>query len=225
MDIPLFPLPNLVLFPDVIIPLHIFEKRYQLMINECIEQDEIFGLVLLRADASEETEETIHRVGVTARVIQVERLEAGRMNILSQGEDRFKIYRFIQQMPYWRASVTLLDDDASHSALDALYNDVFEHYTRVCELGAQVSNSSEELPAMPESPTDLSYMISYALDIDAEEKQRLLEITSTAERLRVLVTYLDDTIRKLEQQLAYKKLMVKVRGNGDLGKPGKSGSS
>jgi ATP-dependent Lon protease len=223
MDIPLFPLPNLVLFPDVIIPLHIFEDRYKLMINECIEHDEIFGLVLLRADASEETEETIHRVGVTARVIQVERLEAGRMNILSQGEDRFRIYRFIQQMPYWRASVTLFDEDASYSALDALYNDVFEHYTKACELGAQISNSTEALPAMPESPTDLSYMISYALDIDAEEKQRLLEMTSTAERLRVLVTHLDDTIRKLEQQLAYKKLMVKVRGNGDLGKPGQNG--
>jgi hypothetical protein len=62
-------------------------------------------------------------------------------------------------------------------------------------------------------------MVSYVLDIDHEEKQKLLEMTSTAERLRVLVSHLTNTIQKLEQQVAYKLIVAKVRGNGDLGKP------
>src|SRR6266571_2598038 len=73
MDISLFPLPNLVLFPNIAVPLHIFEERYKLMINGCIDQSEAFGLVLIRSGATEETEEAIHRVGVAARITGVER--------------------------------------------------------------------------------------------------------------------------------------------------------
>src|SRR5262249_23903756 len=102
MDIPLFPLPNLVLFPNIVVPLHIFEDRYKLMINGCIEQDEVFGLVLLRKGAEEESEQTIHRVGVSARVVEVERLDEGRMNILCEGESRFRVHRYTQQLPFWK---------------------------------------------------------------------------------------------------------------------------
>jgi hypothetical protein len=62
-------------------------------------------------------------------------------------------------------------------------------------------------------------MVSYVLDLDSEEKQKLLEMRSTGERLLALLNHLADTIRKLEQQIAYKELVGKVRGNGDLGKP------
>src|SRR4029078_8197389 len=94
MEIPLFPLPNLVLFPNIVVPLHIFEERYKLMINGCIDRDEVFGLVLLRSGAEDESEDTIHRVGVTARIVEVERLDEGRLNILCEGGDRFRIFRF-----------------------------------------------------------------------------------------------------------------------------------
>src|SRR5437773_2087048 len=100
MEIPLFPLPNLVLFPNIVVPLHIFEERYKLMINTCIDKDEAFGLVLLRSGSERESEDTIHRVGVTARIVQAERLDDGRMNILSEGDSRFRIFRFTQQSPY-----------------------------------------------------------------------------------------------------------------------------
>ena len=219
MEIPLFPLPNLVLFPRIVVPLHIFEERYKLMINSCIDRDEVFGLVLLRSGAEEETEETIHRVGVTAKVIEVERLEGGRMNIVTEGERRFRIYRFTQQDPYWKASVDFFDDDESHHSVESFYEQVSELYRKVCELGARLGGSEESVTALPESASDLSYLVSYILDIDSEGKQKLLEMASAAERLQVLVGHLNDAIRKLEGQLSYKELMGKVRGNGDLGKP------
>src|SRR5207237_1651346 len=111
MDIPLFPLPNLVLFPNILVPLHIFEDRYKLMINGCIDRDEPFGLVLLKTGAEQESEDTIHRVGVATRVTDVERLADGRMNIMCEGETRFRIYRFTQQKPFWAASVQLFEED------------------------------------------------------------------------------------------------------------------
>ena len=221
MEIPLFPLPNLVLFPNIIVPLHIFEERYKLMINGCIDRDEVFGLVLLRSGAEQETEDTIHRVGVTARVTEVERLDDGRMNILCEGETRFRILRFTQQTPFWKGSVQFFEEDAIHNPVEALYEQVAELYRQLAELSSKLSGSPRTELVMPETPTALTYMIAYVLDVDSEEKQRMLEMTSPAERLQVLVTHLNESIRKLEQQIAYKEVVSKVRGNGDLGKPGK----
>src|SRR6185503_4652274 len=110
MEIPLFPLPNLVLFPQVAVPLHIFEERYKLMISRCIDQSDVFGLVLLREGAEQESEETIHRVGVTARIVEIEKLEDRRLNILCAGESRFQVLEFTGNEPYWTAEVDLVDD-------------------------------------------------------------------------------------------------------------------
>jgi Lon protease-like protein len=218
MEIPLFPLPNLVLFPHIVVPLHIFEERYKSMINACIESGEVFGLVLLRTGADEESEETIHRVGVTARIVEVERLDEGRMNILCEGEQRFRIYRFSQQTPFWKGAVDLIEDD-ERNATEALYEQVAELYRSVVDVSAKLSGSQEAELVLPDSSTDLSYMVSYVLDIEPEDKQKLLEMDSTAERLRMLLAHLTDTLRKLEQQRAHKEVMTKVRGNGDLGRP------
>src|SRR5262245_20856279 len=218
MEIALFPLPNLVLFPHIVVPLHIFEERYKLMINACIDAGDIFGIVLLRSGADEESEETIHRVGVTARIVEVERLEEGRMNILCEGERRFRIYRFTHKTPFWKGDVEFIEDD-ERSATEALYEQVAELYRSVVNLSAKLSGSQEAELVLPDSSTDLSYMVSYVLDIESEDKQKLLEMDSTAERLRMLLAHLTDTLRKLEQQRAHKEVMKKVRGNGDLGMP------
>jgi len=225
MEIALFPLPSLVLFPGIIVPLHIFEDRYKLMVNDCIDRDEAFGLVLVRTGAEEETEDTIHRVGVTARVSEVERLDNGRMNILCEGEARFRILRFTQQTPFWRGSVQFFEEAPIHQALESFYDRVSELYRHAGEMSSKLSGSPQTELVLPESPTDLSYMVAYVLDIDAEEKQKMLEMTSTAERLQVLIVHLNETIRKLEQQIAYKEVLTKVRGNGDLGNPRRDKSS
>jgi Lon protease-like protein len=157
-------------------------------------------------------------VGVTARIIEVERLEEGRMNILCEGESRFRLYQFTQQTPFWKGVVDFFEDK-EHQSTESLYEQVADLYRSVANLTASLSGSEQPQLVLPESPVDLSYMVSYVLDIDFEEKQTLLEIDSTAERLRMLLAHLSATIRKLEQQRAYKEVMLKVRGNGDLGNP------
>ena len=151
MEIALFPLPNLVLFPNIVVPLHIFEERYKSMINTCVDRDEVFGLVLLRPGAEEENEQTIHRVGVSARVVEVERLDEGRMNILCEGESRFRIYRFTQQMPYWKGTVELFEDQEFRTA-ESLYDQVAELYRGVAALSAKLSGSEPAELVLPEGP-------------------------------------------------------------------------
>jgi len=221
MEIPLFPLPNLVLFPQVAVPLHIFEDRYKLMINRCIDKEEVFGLVLLRAGAEEELESTIHRVGVTSRVVEVDRLQDGRMNILSAGEMRFRILRFIGKLPYWTASVELFEDENEPSdLLHTAYEEVAGLYKQSMDLMAQLRSSESSDLSLPESPVALSYVVSYVLDLDSEKKQQLLETTSTLDRLQSLSAYLQENLKQLQLQIARKDVASKVRGNGDLGVPG-----
>jgi len=220
MDIPLFPLPNLVVFPNIAVSLHIFEERYKLMINGCIDRGEAFGLVLLRSGAEEETEDTIHRVGVSVTITDIERLEDGRMNIMCEAESRFRVSRFTQQTPFWKGNVQFFEETQAQQSLEALHQQVVDLYRQVAVLSSKLSGSLQSELVLPELSTDLSYVVAYVLDIDAEEKQQMLEMTSTAERLQALVVHLTESISNFEKQIAYKGLLTKVRGNGDLGKPG-----
>src|SRR4026207_1893105 len=139
MEIPLFPLPNLVLFPQVAVPLHIFEDRYKLMINRCIEQTDVFGVVLLREGADQENEDTILRVGVTARVVQFDRLEDGRLDVLCAGEARFRILELTGRTPYWTADVEFFEDDSEdEEGLQKAYDKVTRLYRQATELTSRL---------------------------------------------------------------------------------------
>jgi Lon protease-like protein len=223
MEIPLFPLPDLVLFPQVAVPLHIFEERYKLMINRCIDQEAVFGLVLLQRDEDapqQESENTIHRVGVTARVVQVERIEDGRMNILCTGESRFRIEEFTASTPYWTGIVEFFEDDPEpEAALTDAYDEVSRLYRQAMELTSRLKEARIPELDFPASPVGLSYMVSYILDLDSERKQELLVTTSTIVRLHSLSVDLERTISQLRGQLERKGLASKVKTNGDLGKP------
>jgi Lon protease-like protein len=191
------------------------------MINERIEKAEPFGLLCMREGSQEETEHTILRVGVTARIVEVERLDAGRMNVLCQGESRIRVLRFVQNQPYWRGTVELFEDAAADpDQTDPLYVELSDLFRKALDLSARLNPERPRDQTLPQSASDLSFMAGYVLDIPPEEKQRLLEMTSTVDRLEAVIVHTGEAITALEKQLAYKDLVNKVRGNGDLGKPG-----
>jgi Lon protease-like protein len=221
MEIPLFPLP-LVLFPQVVVPLHIFEERYRLMINQCIEESSTFGIVLIPPGTSVESESTIRRVGVTARVIQFDRVEDGRINIMAAGETRFRVLQFTGNKPYWTANVEFFEDDSeSEEALQDSYNDVVRLYRELHQVIAQlrgVSIDDAEIK-IPESPATLSHMVGFVLDLDVEFKQTLLEMTSIEGRLKTLAIHLEEATQRLNAEIARGKISHKVKGNGHYGNP------
>jgi ATP-dependent Lon protease len=218
IEIPLFPLPNVVMFPGVNLPLHIFEDRYKEMVNTCIEDDSPFGIVLLSGE--QETPSSIQRVGVIARVAEVERLDDGRMNIMTAGEVRFRIARFTATEPAWRAEVELLEDQSeSGGRVESLGRQLAELYLDAYRKGLELTGERPGEIELPESPVELSFMVPYVLDIGAEAKQALLESLSTHDRLVELIDYLKGANDRLSRQLELNRVNAKVRGNGDMGRP------
>jgi len=213
-EIPLFPLP-LVMFPDVVIPLHIFEERYKYMINRCIEESSLFGIVLIPPGTSTESESTIQRTGVTARVIQSERLEDGRLNIMAAGTMRFRILKFTGNKPCWTADVEFFEDDHEvGEELQDSFEDVVRLYRDVHRIASEMRGTEVAEIQIPDSPVLLSYMVSYVLDIATSAKQELLEMTSTTGRLKSLAAHLEETIQRVNSQIARDAMSRKVKGNG-----------
>ena len=189
------------------------------MVNSCIDRDEPFGVVLLRS-GMKESPSAIHRVGVMARTVRVERIAEGRMNILAEGESRFRINRFTQRVPFWSGDIASLEEtDESTAAIGARHDEICRLYRRAYRLDMLIAGEKPGDLELPESSVELSFLVSYAIDIDCEEKQKLLETVSTRDRLDVLADHLRVNNERLEKHLARKKLSEKSRGNGDLGPP------
>jgi len=169
---PLFPL-GLVILPTEVVPLHIFEDRYKLMIGNCIEDESEFGIVWL-ADGG------LREVGCTARVAQVlERMEDGRMNILVRGERPFQLVRRIEDMPYPAGDVEFLEDDDA-GIDEELAAEARESYADLVELVTDERPGTDQLAELS------AYGMAATIELSPEPKQALLEERSEDARMRVV---------------------------------------
>src|SRR3989441_8060711 len=105
--LPLFPLPNVVLFPNVFLPLHIFEARYREMVADAVASDRLIGMVLLRPgwEPNYEGRPAVYPIGCSGVMTHVERLGDGRYNLVLRGLERFRIVEEDHDRPYRRAGV------------------------------------------------------------------------------------------------------------------------
>jgi Lon protease-like protein len=195
---PLFPL-GLVLIPHELVPLHIFEERYKLMIGECIEEEGEFGIVWLSDDGLKET-------GCSARITKVlERFEDGRMNVLVEGASPFRLLRRIDDMPYPAGDVELLEDaeDADAGAAEAARR-------RYADLVAEVTDERPE----PEELARLdAYGMAATLDVALEAKQMLLELRSERGRLEQLEGLFAEALARIRHA---ERAAERARGNGSV---------
>ena len=185
-ELPLFPLEQVVLFPGVPLPLRIFEERYKVMIGSCQVTDRLFGVLLIRTGHEVGTPATPERVGCTARMVRVERLPDGRMNILTVGEQRFRLLGSARVMPdgYLVGDVRFLPD-ATGVVQDELVSAVVDEFGKyqTAVLSASRRESPLPLPELPREPLPLSYHVAAGLHIHPRERQQLLELDDVASRL------------------------------------------
>jgi Lon protease-like protein len=199
---PLFPL-DLVLLPSEVVPLHIFEERYKLMIGECLESDGEFGIVWLSDDG-------LREIGCTARVTQVlAELEDGRLNILVAGGRAFRLVRRIDDMPYPAGEIEMLDDqDDVESEEDVEL--AAEARSRYADLVEQVT---DERPSADDLEDLDAYGMAATIEFDSPPKQELLELRSERERLAQVRDLFSSTMKRIAQSEEAGEL---ARSNGHI---------
>lgn len=185
-ELPLFPL-NTVLFPGMPLLLHIFEDRYKLMIQTCLEDKRPFGVVLIRKgqEALGPLAEPFS-VGCTARIHRVQKLSRGRMQITTIGEKRFRIHSISHSMPYLVGEVEHfpLPDDHSDRILKAAVH-LKPKIRQYMHLLNQIDDIDIDPYRLPDEPLILAYLGAGLLQMPAVKKQELLDTSSLDELLEV----------------------------------------
>jgi Lon protease-like protein len=200
MDLRLFPL-NTVLFPGMRMPLHIFEERYRIMIRECIEEDAPFGVLLIRSGSEVGAGAVPHDIGCTARILQVEYLDDGRMNIFTIGEQRFRIVAVNSTQPYLRGEVATLENlpanDAAYGAMPRARH-MFDDYLKTyLAIGDQWTRGVY----LPDDPGEAADYIGARLDTSPETKQALLQELDPEARLRRELEIIADELPEMHGRL------------------------
>jgi Lon protease-like protein len=183
-DLPLFPL-NTVLFPGMVLPLHIFEERYKLMISHCLEDNRPIGVVLIREGREVEGGAAPHDVGTTAVIAGSSHTKDGRYNLVTIGSERFRLLSIRDDLPYlvgsaepWPLSGGAVEL-AKRRAKSILAS--FEQYL---ELLIKAQGHRMEIEQIPEEPRALALLVAIALQVPPAQKQDLLCQPSVADLLR-----------------------------------------
>jgi hypothetical protein len=173
-DLPLFPL-NTVLFPGMVLPLHIFEERYRLLINRCLEEARPFGVLLIRHGKEVGEMPVPYEVGTTTVIVGLSRLEDGQMNLVTIGSERFRLCSLRYDQPYLVGDAEawpLTGADATQ-ALDQV-GPVCALFRQYLSLLAQAEGHKIDIEEMPTEPRTLALLVAIALKLPMVQKQHLL---------------------------------------------------
>ncbi|WP_072621569.1 LON peptidase substrate-binding domain-containing protein [Spirulina major] len=202
-ELPLFPLPDVVLFPGRPLPLHIFEFRYRIMMNTILESDRRFGVLMF-----DPIQGQISGVGCCAEIIHFQRLQDDRMKVITLGQQRFRVLEYVREKPYRVGLVEWIDDHPTEKDLRPLATDVEQLLQDVVHLSAKLTDQKIELPDdLPNLPLELSYWVASNLYGVAAEQQVLLEMQDTKDRLDRETEILTSTRNHLAARTALKDVL------------------
>ncbi len=213
-ELPIFPLPDLVLFPEEVLPLHIFESRYRIMLQTVLERDSRFGVIRWDPRAKK-----LADVGCCAEIVQHQTSEDGRSNIITLGQQRFRVLEVVREAPYRTAMVSWIEDKQveNHEDLNKLAQEVSTALKDVVSLTGKLTDTDPSLPEeLPDLPRELSFWIaSHLAGPVADEQQSLLELIDTNDRLKRELEMLDQTRKQLAARTVLKDTLSNVdKANG-----------
>ena len=177
--LPLFPL-RLVLFPGQVLPLHIFEPRYRMMVNQCIDARQPFGVVLMREDTPDWRDydgmvALPYDVGTTAHIRQVERLPDGRINVVTLGLQRFRVRKLQFDRPYLQGEVEMFPlAQRAERVVDSRLEAIDRLLKNYVTLLSSIMDTDIDLDQMPEDAETLAFLTASVLQLPWDEKQELL---------------------------------------------------
>ena len=198
-DFPLFPL-GLVALPGELIPLHIFEERYKTMMNECLQSEREFGILWL-------SDEGLRENGCACEIDRVlERLDDGRMNILTRGTRPFRVLERREHLPYPAGTVEFLDD-REETVDETLLGQAHEVYADLVKRATDRDPDTEELAAMG------AYAMAATVDFGLDAKQGLLAHRSENARLRLVTRLFRAALKRLD---FVDRAQARARSNGKV---------
>ena len=216
-ELPIFPLP-VVLFPGMPMPLHIFEERYRKMLSDIRAGNNLFGLSYFDSAASDREVPAAGHIGCVAEVAETQALPDGRSNILAVGVVRYEIESYVESGELYlvgRANF-FEDEDDDLTALNTQSHDVATMFMRVANSVRAINDERGSLPDISDTdPQRLSFLVSAAMEIEVDQKQELLELRSTSERLNRLRDLLAKVVGNYEERA---RLHSIAKRNGHGGK-------
>lgn len=181
--LPLFPLSS-PLFPGMALPLHIFEPRYRQLLRDQATAVPMFGVVLTLTGREVGERPEIHQVGTSADLLGIYQHDDGRADIAVRGSRRFRVVEMDWSGPYAVARVAWLpEDDGSGDDLTTLADRTRSAMLRLLKVAAKAGGMPVPELHLPNNPTDLGYLLSRTLWLNTWERQQLLELETTRDRL------------------------------------------
>ena len=199
LRLPLFPL-GVVLFPGVLLPLHIFEPRYRRLLEDIVAGDRRFGLLLpgIGREAP-----PAGAVGTVAELRVTQPLAEGRSNIIVQGGTRYMVSRYLEdEAPYLVAMVEPFEDRDDTAVPAATLAELTEEFQRYDTARRGLHDLEPDDDALPAEASALSFRVAGSMDLDLAEQQRLLELRSTRDRVERLLELLPPLRRATESGAA-----------------------
>jgi hypothetical protein len=188
--IPIFPLPNVVLFPNVFLPLHIFEPRYRQMVEDALKEDRIIGMVLLRPgwEGDYEGRPPVYPIGCAGVITHAERLPDGRFNIVLRGMEKFRVAGEEPGRSYRVARIVPVPEPSAESCRSEMRGE-----RRRLEALLVPQPEGQKDPKVPSSMADedLVNALAQYLEFEPVEKQALLEREGLLDRCRSLIELLE----------------------------------
>jgi uncharacterized protein len=187
--LPLFPL-GAVLYPGMLLPLHIFEERYRQLVRDLLERPEPrrFGVIAIRRgrETGVDGVHSLYEIGCTATLRRVEKYEDGRYDLVTVGTQRFRLLGLDQTLPYFRGDIELLADDvvdptAAAPVVTAVQAAFRSYLDALTERGGAVVKVED----LPDEPVLLSFLVAASMIIDLPERQGLLAEPDTVRRMNV----------------------------------------
>lgn len=209
--LPIFPLP-VVLLPFELLPLHIFEPRYQKMLEDVKLEKNLFGLSYFEPQNTLSEKPSAGSIGCVAEVREIQSLPEGRSNILTIGVIRYRLIDFVEtDEPYSVGEVEFFEDyDEDKTGLQLIADEVFGFFQRIAKAAHKLSGQRGEFPEIPQTqPEQMSFLVSAAFNLEAKLKYEILETRSTIERLEKLREILSQTVDRVEDSAEIHKIAQK----------------